>query len=108
MNDDPYGARTLNNYLDPAAFAFPAAGALGDHAARSIEGPAYWNVDMALARVLRLGTARTLEFRVETFNLFNHFNWGDPATILEASTFGRITTQAGNSRIMQFALKYGF
>jgi ribosome biogenesis protein Tsr3 len=51
---------------------------------------------------------RTLEFRVEAFNLLNNFNWGDPNTRLNAGTFGRITTQAGDSRIMQFAVKYGF
>ena len=49
-----------------------------------------------------------MEFRVETFNLLNHFNWGDPDTNLDAGTFGRITTQVGNSRVMQFAVKYGF
>ena len=63
---------------------------------------------MALARVLRVGVARTLELRVETFNLFNNFNWGDPDTNLDGGTFGRITTQAGNSRVLQFAIKYGF
>ena len=63
---------------------------------------------MALARVLPVGGGRTLELRVEAFNLLNHFNWGDPATNLDAGTFGQITTQAGNSRIMQFAVKYGF
>ena len=50
----------------------------------------------------------TLELRVEVFNLLNNFNWGDPATNLDAGTFGRITTQAGDPRIMQFGVKYGF
>ena len=50
----------------------------------------------------------TLELRLEVFNLLNNFNWGDPATNLDAGTFGRITTQAGDPRIMQFGVKYGF
>jgi hypothetical protein len=105
---DAYGDKTLTNYLNASAFAFPAPGTLGNEIARSIEGPGYWNVDLAVARLLPVGVGRTLEVRVETFNLLNHFNWGNPATSLDAGTFGRITTQAGNSRIMQFAVKYGF
>jgi outer membrane receptor protein involved in Fe transport len=108
VRDDPYGAKTLTNYLDPAAFSYPDAGTLGNHPARSIEGPGYWKADLALARVLRLGAARTLEARVEVFNVFNTFNWGDPNTNLDSGTFGRITTQNGDPRIMQFAVKYGF
>jgi hypothetical protein len=105
--DDPYGDKSLNNYLTPSAFAYPAAGTLGTHRAFSIEGPGYWTVDLALTRLVNVGTHR-LEVRVETFNLFNNFNWGNPTTNLDAGTFGRITTQTGDPRIMQFGLKYGF
>ena len=48
---------------------------------------------MALARVLSLGTSRTMELRIEAFNLFNNFNWGDPNISLDAGTFGQINTQ---------------
>ena len=108
VNENPYGDKSLTNYLNAAAFTFPAPGTLGNERARSIEGPGYWNVDLALARLVPVGAGQTLEFRVETFNLLNHFNWGNPATSLDAGTFGRITSQAGSSRIMQFAVKYGF
>jgi hypothetical protein len=40
--------------------------------------------------------------------VFNTFNWGDPNTNLDSGTFGRITTQNGDSRIFQFAVKYAF
>jgi hypothetical protein len=108
VSDDPYGDKSLTNYLDATAFAIPAAGTRGDHPARSIAGPGYWKVDTALARVLRLDNTNTLELRVEVFNLFNNFNWGDPTTSINSPTFGQITTQNGDSRIMQFAIKYAF
>jgi hypothetical protein len=109
VNDDPYSAeKTLTSYLNPAAFAYPASGKLGNEPNRGIEGPGYWAVDMSLARLLPMGNTRTLELRVEAFNLLNNFNWGNPGTNLDAGTFGRITTQAGSPRIMQFAVKYGF
>jgi hypothetical protein len=105
---NPYGDKTLNNYLNPAAFAYPSAGALGSEPNRSIQGPGFWNVDAALAKVLAVAGTRTIEFRVEAFNLFNNFNWGNPTTNLDSSTFGKITSQLGDPRIMQFAVKYGF
>ena len=106
--DNAYGARTLANYLTASAFAIPAAGTLGNEVARSIEGPGFWKVDVALARSISLGTSRTMELRIEAFNLFNNFNWADPNISLDAGTFGQINTQAGDPRIMQFAVKYGF
>jgi hypothetical protein len=93
---------------NPSAFAYPAAGALGSEPNRSIQGPGFWNVDAALAKVLAVAGTRTIEFRVEAFNLFNNFNWGNPTTNLDSSTFGKITSQLGDPRIMQFAVKYGF
>ena len=117
--DNPYGDKTLNNYLNRAAFADPAPGQLGDHIRNSIEGPAYWTIDLALSRRIPLGVAQNLELRVETFNLLNHFNWGNPGppiggggntnTVnLDAGNFGQILTQAGTPRIFQFGIKYAF
>lgn len=109
VNDNPYGDKSsLTSYLNAAAFAFPAAGTLGNLLARSFEGPAYWNVNLAVARVLPLAGARTVELRVEVFNVLNTTNWADPNTVLESPLFGRITLQNGEPRIMQFAVKYGF
>jgi hypothetical protein len=106
--DDPYADRTLDRYLNPAAFAYPAAGTLGDHRSASVEGPGFWTADLAITRNVSFGAQRGLELRVEVFNLFNNFNWGNPNSNLDAGTFGRITTQTGDPRIMQFGVKYGF
>ena len=113
MLDNPYGNKTLNNYLNPAAFAYPATGSLGNHVRASIEGPAYWSIDLALARRISLGAARELELRLETFNLLNHFNWGNPddrdgRCKLRCGQLRPIQTQAGTPRILQFGVKYGF
>ena len=54
-----------------------------------------------------MGTQR-LELRFESFNLLNPFNWGNPNTNFNAGTFGRITSQAGSPRILQFGVKYDF
>jgi Carboxypeptidase regulatory-like domain len=106
--DEPYGAKTLTNYLNPAAFALPDLGTLGNAGFYTVEGPGYWTIDLALTRIVSLGATRDLELRLEAFNLLNNFNWGNPATTLDSPTFGQITTQSGDPRIMQFGIKFGF
>jgi hypothetical protein len=106
--DNPYGAKTLTNYLNPAAFAYPDPGQLGMMKPRSIEGPGYWTADLALSRLLPLSSNQNVELRLELFNMFNNFNWGNPAVNYDAGTFGQITTMAGDPRILQFGVKYGF
>jgi hypothetical protein len=106
--DDPYGNNTLGNYLNPAAFAYPAPGVLGSHVRASIEGPAYWSIDLALARLIKVGPTQNVELRLETFNLLNHFNWGNPTVNFDAANFGLIQTQSGSPRVLQFGIKYAF
>ena len=108
VSDDVYGEKSLTRYLNPAAFAQPAPGTLGNYVRNSIRGPGFWTVDMALSRLVSVGGTRSFEFRVEAFNLFNNFNWGNPVTNFNSGAFGRITTMAGSPRIMQFGVKYGF
>jgi len=108
INADAYGNRSLDNYLSAAAFAAPGPGEYGNHVNNSIEGPGFWTVDMALSRLVSFAATRQLELRLEIFNLFNNFNWGNPVTNFDAGTFGRITSSAGDPRIMQFGIKYGF
>jgi len=91
-----------------AAFAQPALGTLGNFQRNSLRGPGYWAIDMALSRLIAFGAVRKLELRLETFNLLNTFNWGDPVTNFNSGQFGRITTQAGAPRILQFGMKYDF
>ncbi|HEY3159397.1 MAG TPA: carboxypeptidase regulatory-like domain-containing protein [Vicinamibacterales bacterium] len=113
---NPYGDKTLNNWLNPAAFAQPALGALGNFKRNSVRAPGFRTLDVALSRLLTVGASRSLELRVETFNLLNTFNWGPPTlmnadrthTNFNSGAFGRITQMAGAPRIMQFGVKYGF
>ena len=109
--DDPYGAKTLNQWLNPAAFAQPAIGSYGISGRNAYEGPGLRNVDLSLVRSFRFSTHR-IEARIEAFNAFNWFRWGNPQTALNNVNFGRIlNTQvgaAGDPRIMQFAVKYQF
>ena len=108
VSDDVYGAKTLTNYLNRAAFALPDAGTFGNHERNSIRGPGFWKIDLAISRLFAFGASQNVEVRLETFNLLNNFNWGNPNTNFSSGNFGRITTSAGDPRIMQFGVKYAF
>jgi hypothetical protein len=104
---DVYGNKSLNNYLNPAAFVRPAQGQNGNVGMASVRGPGTWGLDMALSRIFPFREVQRLELRAEAFNITNSLRMNNPAINLTNSTFGRITS-AGDPRIMQFALKYIF
>jgi hypothetical protein len=105
--DDPYGDRSLTNWLNPAAFAQPALGTFGNSGRNAYDGPGRRVINIALVRSFQLETSHRIEARVEAFNALNWYNWGNPVTNLNNANFGRILT-AGDPRIMQFAMKYSF
>ncbi len=91
------------------AFAQPTYNRIGDYVYNSISGPRFWVVNLAVSKRIGLGGGgQSVELRVEAFNLFNTFNWGNPSNRLSRGSFGRITSQAGDPRIMQFGAKIGF
>jgi hypothetical protein len=109
--------RTLTNYFNRAAFAQPEPGTYGNEKRNALVGPHFWTVDLAVSRQVSVAGMQALELRLETFNLFNTFNWGDPGTDqaaggtianINSGQFGRITTQAGTPRIIQLGMKYTF
>jgi hypothetical protein len=109
VSDDVFAPdRSVGSFLNRAAFAQPAPGQFGNYVRNSIKGPGFWTIDLALSKLVTFGGTHSLELRVEAFNLLNNFNWGNPGTNFNAATFGRITTIAGDPRIMQFGVKYGF
>jgi hypothetical protein len=99
------GPRT--QYVNPAAFAQPDFGTLGNFGRVNIVLPPVWQFDMALSRIFRFGETKKLEFRAEAYNVTNSFRPGNPNLALNSSTFGQIRT-ARDPRVTQFALKYLF
>ena len=96
-NVDPYLPKSEwknGRYLDPAAFATPAAGAFGTVGRNSIVGPGYVNVDLSIARPIALSGGRRLELRAEAFNLMNRRNYTIVGRILNDPTFGQLLSQS--------------
>ncbi len=58
-------------------------------------------------RSVGIGGARSIELRLEVFNLLNTANFGAPGAQLGPASFGTITT-ALDPRVVQLAAKFWF
>lgn len=103
-----------------AAFGVPVSAAsvlhFGSLGRNAITGPTFNDTDFSVVKKTRLTESKTLEFRAEFFDLFNHTNFGQPGRVAQfgSTTFGVInstrfaTGDSGSSRQVQFALKFLF
>lgn len=91
-------------------FSPNALGTFGNASRRFFYGPGIDNYDVALHKTTKITEGKSLEFRFETFNTFNHAQF-DGATSVDGNrddaTFGQILkSQPG--RVAQVALKLSF
>ncbi len=97
-------------YFNTAAFSINALGTPGNASRRSFSGPGGFNSNIALLRSFRFSEARSLQFRLETFNTFNHTQFFGPAAVngdISSPLFGHVVNTAP-PRLMQLALKFMF
>lgn len=71
------------------------------------DNPKYFNSDVTLQWVPRLGGARTMKLTVEAFNVFNLAQRGLPTESISSGTFGQITS-VRQPRAIQFTAQFGF
>lgn len=87
---------TAVQYLNPAAFAKPAAGTFGDIGRDLLYGPGFGTVDFSVFKRTAITEGIKAEFRVEIFNLFNRTNWANPNVTFSSSSFGQLTQTFSN------------
>jgi len=63
------------------------------------------NYDFALFKYTNVAEKMRVEFRAEFFNLFNTVRFAAPNTQAGASTFGQVTAQGNQPRLVQFGLR---
>ena len=78
----------------------PAPGQVGNLGLRWIEGPALLGLDMDLIKRVRITESKEFELRVDSVNVLNRPQWGDPVVNLNSSSFGRITSATGTRRFV--------
>jgi hypothetical protein len=119
--------------FNPASFVLPSATSFGIGNAQPTMtyGPGVMNYDFALQKDLTLSIREhptTLSFKVEAFNVFNHFNPGNPATALAincaasggvcsnptslsaytSTTFGTVTSASVQARHASMTMRIRF
>ncbi|MBO0797293.1 MAG: TonB-dependent receptor, partial [Blastocatellia bacterium] len=114
--------QTIDNWLNPAAFAIPAPGTWGNLGRYIARGPGNYEIDGSLTKTFKLTERFGLNVRAAAFNLFNHPMWSDPGTSLgsfkggvPSASFGKITdiintgaTGTGAPRRIEFMLRLEF
>jgi hypothetical protein len=68
------------------------------------------NFDLALLRSFHFSESKALQFRLETFNTFNHAQFFGPVAVdgdINSNLFGQVV-KAAPPRLMQVALKFTF
>jgi len=86
------------------------ATAFGNAGPGIVSGPGQVNFDFSLRKRTAWGASETrnVEFRAEFFNLFNHPQFGDPATTFVLPDFGVINSTIVSPRVVQLAMKLNF
>jgi hypothetical protein len=107
LNQNPRNGRT---YFNTSLFSLEPLGEPGNAARRFFYGPGMSNFNLALLKSLRLTESRSLEFRLEAFNAFNHAQFFGPTSVngnVTSSTFGQVVS-AQPPRLVQAAVKFTF
>ncbi|MDR3674412.1 MAG: TonB-dependent receptor [Acidobacteriota bacterium] len=113
------GPHSVNQWLNPSAFAKPPAATtigqtnyapLGGEPTQA-HGPGMFRLDASLFKQFPVAEGKSLEFRAEFFNLTNTPWFANPGSLdfTNTTTFGRITSVrdgANDPRQIQFALKF--
>jgi hypothetical protein len=107
LNHNPRNGRP---YFNALAFSENALGTPGTAKRRFFYGPGMDNYDMAFLKNVRLTESKSLQLRLEGFNVFNHTQFFGPQAVdgnIDSSTFGQ-AVGATSPRLVQLGAKFLF
>jgi outer membrane receptor protein involved in Fe transport len=109
-----------DRYWDVNCFQLPTVNTRGNLERNSLIGPGLVSIDASLVKSFAIGGSRTLQLRVEAFNVPNRANFATPSgriaftgvaadgSPVVAPTWGRITSTVTTSRQIQLGAKVTF
>jgi hypothetical protein len=96
--------------FDASQLTLPALGTMGSARRRFFSGPGMENLDATLSKTTSLSESRSLEFRAEAFNVFNHAQFFGASSVegnISSTDFGQAVS-AMPPRLMQVAIRLRF
>ena len=113
IGDPTPAQRTLQNWYNANAFAQPAAGTFGDERRNQLFGPRFSEVNFSLGKNFTVTERVGLQFRIDSYNLFNHPSFSNPNTGESfangaPSSSGNITSTATGPRAFQLNARVSF
>jgi hypothetical protein len=77
------GSGSRDRYYDVSLFSQPTGTGkegFGTSLRNQFRRPPVWNLDLSMFKIFKVTERFRPEFRIEAANIFNHTNWGAPAT----------------------------
>ena len=99
----------IDGWLNPAAFSAAPEFTFGN-TSRFIDarGPGLFNWDLSLFKTFAVRERFKAQFRAEALNATNTVYFGNPTTNINSSSFGVITSQINNPRLLQLGLRFTY
>jgi hypothetical protein len=95
-------------WFDTSCFAAPPLYEFGDYVIGDVRGPELFNTDFSIFKRTRVAGTRSIELRVEVFNLFNKVHFANPNDRFGNAQFGRISSTRFPSREIQLGGRFLF
>jgi Carboxypeptidase regulatory-like domain len=96
---------TIGEWFNTAAFIQPAAGVYGNTGRNILRAPGIDSWNLSLFKNFPIKERANLQLRFESFNAFNHSQWGVPNNNVSSPQFGQITSTNIPGRINQLGGK---
>jgi len=103
----PLYVSASGGFLNPAAFATPAAGQWGNAGRNTITGPGQFGLNASISRTFRVNERISMDLTVNATNVLNHVTFPRWNTTVNSSQFG-LPTSANAMRAVQPSLRVRF
>ena len=119
VSTKPNGGRTPDHWFNTEAFVFPGSGFRGNAGRNILQGPGLATVDLSVVKNQPLSGRRSVQLRLEVFNLLNRANFDIPFNDPDGEalfddqgvripTAGKIFETSTDAREVQIALRFLF
>ncbi len=116
FNHEGVWGKDVHQWFDPSMpFEKTSSKQLGSYHVRifpsridELRGPGIDNWDIKVTKKFPIKEGMQTLFSVDLLNAFNHTNFSDPNLDPTSTNFGKLTSQRGLSRVIQFNLRFVF